>query len=429
MPARLLPKHSPALRPGDLEPYLLDRVRPGSPHRKLDEVWRTRLPDRAVFGTRAGRHALWHFLEATSPPPGSEVLVAAYNYYVVVRILVQKGLRPVFVDIDRGTLGMDAEDLRRKITPASSLVIATHMFGIPADVEGIAGVCDEHGLPLFEDCAHAVGTTVGDRHVGRFGQGALFSFGPFKSVTCFGGGMLAVAPGLAGHVRTDSPAASRPAARWGTFLHMLVALLSSPGLYGWTLQPLMRFARDLAERGFGPLRDLVAPSKDLSSYRFTPDAHPPFRAFMPDVLYRQLARLEQDLRSRRDAIAEVKDALRSHPAAEFLEEDRHGRANGSYFGMYVPDPEAFAARMLRHGVEVNPHEFYDCSRLAQFGDYQTDCPNAAFASSHLVRLPSYATLSDRDVARIAEAARRSLGHQGFSASRRDMLEPMRLTGS
>ena len=80
------------------------------------------------------------------PAASPTILIAAYNYYVVVRLLIQKGMRCVFVDIDPTTLTIDPDDLARKITPASKLVVVTHMFGIPADLETIKRICDDHGL-------------------------------------------------------------------------------------------------------------------------------------------------------------------------------------------------------------------------------------------------------------------------------------------
>lgn len=408
MRARVLPKHTPSLHPGDYLPCVAAslpgrRAQPG-----LREVWRELLAERELLGMPSGRHALWHFLETVDLPRGSEVLVSAYNFYVVVRLIEQCGLRPVFVDTDPRTLCMDPADLRRKLTPSSALVLVTHMFGIPAAIEAIAEVCAHEGLLLFEDCAHAVGTTVGERHVGGFGDGALFSFGPFKSVTAFGGGMLALSPSLARRARREPRSGRSVAARARVPVNLLIAAGTTPALYAWTLRPLTRVATALAERGSPLLRDLAAPAKDNADYRFDPDAYPPFAASMPATLAPQLGRLHTAVARRRATIAHVSAAIGADPRARFLDGDAHGLANGSYFGMYVDDPEAFTASMIERGVEVNPHEFYDCSRLPQFAEFAAECPRAAYVSDHLVRLPSYASLDGESTARILDAAMSAL---------------------
>jgi dTDP-4-amino-4,6-dideoxygalactose transaminase len=403
MPLTMIPKHTPALLPREFGAYYLSPLWRGGPA-TLQEAWKDTLPGRRVFGTPAGRHALWYFMDSVGLPPGSEVLVPAYNYYVVVRLIVQRGMKPVFVDVDPLTLTMDPGDLRRKVTPASRMVLVTHMFGAPADVTPIRGICDAHGLWLFEDCAHGVGTLGQDGQVGLTGDGALFSLGPAKIVTGFGGGLLALRPEAAPGYEPSMP---RPDARSRVrvFARSVVTLGMSPAIYRWTLFPLTRLGRWLAMRGIPQLRDLVAPSKDLGSYRFREARHCPVLPFMARLSALQLARLRENVERRREVIRRVRQALADEPRLRFTEPDRFGRSNGSYFGVFVPDTELFARFMERRGVEVNPHEFYDCSELAQFRDFAANCPNARWVSAHLARLPSYPTMTERDIRRMVSALR------------------------
>ena len=97
---------------------------------------------------------------------------------------------PIFVDVDPKTLCMDKNDLASKITSKSRLVVATHMYGHPANMTAIQAICREEKILLFEDCAHGVGSTHDGRSVGSFGDAALFSFGINKLVSALGGGCL-----------------------------------------------------------------------------------------------------------------------------------------------------------------------------------------------------------------------------------------------
>ena len=400
MPLTLLPKHSPAMRALDFA-QLARRTRDPDAH--LQALWGPRLPGKRVFGTPAGRHALWAFLEAAKIPHHGEVILAGYNYYVIVRLLVQWGLRPVFVDIDLATLGLDPDGVAAAVTDHTRLVVVTHMFGAPADLDAILAVCKPRGVKVFEDCAHAVGASDGHGQLGVRGDGALFSFGPQKVLNCFGGGMLALDPALAGDW-TPSP---QPEVSWAvaasTPAKALVSACLTPSLYRWTLRPLISLGRWLAGRGWPWLRDLASPSKDLQGYRFDPRSRPPFAAFMPFLCARQLGRLEHNVQTRRAIVARVKAATAHLSPYRFLDEDRFGRSNGSYFGVFVDDPEAFTRFMLTKGVEVEPHEFYDCASLPQFAEFATACPRARLASDHLVRLPSYPQLAGRRLERIVGA--------------------------
>ena len=400
MPLTLLPKHSPAMQPMD---FAQAARRTRDPNAHLQALWDPLLPGKQVFGMPAGRHALWAFLEAAEISHDGEVIVAAYNYYVVVRLLVQWGLRPVFVDIDLDTLSLDPCEVAKAITGRTRLVVVTHMFGVPADLDTILAVCKPMGVKVFEDCAHAVGSS--DRHgqLGTRGDGALFSFGPQKIVNCFGGGMLALDAALVGDWTPPPP----PKVPWtvavATPTKAFMSVFMTPLLYRWTLSPLIKLGRSLAERGWPWLRDVASPSKDLQGYRFDVNSRPPFAAFMPFLFARQLGRLDRNIRARRAIVAQVKAATSHLPCYRFLDEDRFGRANGSYFGVYVDDAEAFTRFMLTKDIEVEPHAFYDCASLPQFADFASHCLRARLASDHLVRLPSYPQLTGRQLSRIISA--------------------------
>jgi hypothetical protein len=252
------------------------------------------------------------------------------------------------------------------------------------------------------------------------GQGALFSFGPQKLLTCFGGGMLVIDPSLA----EGCPSAPHPpvplGVRVSTYGKVLVALGMTPALYRWTLYPVTWLALRLADFGFVWLRDLAAPPRMAAAYRFEITTRPGFRRFMPRLCARQLDRLADNVARRRAAVAAIKRATGEPPGIQFLDEDRFGTANAAYFGLYVPDPEAFAEFMLKRGVEVEPHQFYDCGGLPQFAPYAADCPNARYASEHLVRLPSYPDLSKADISRISRAIR-AYSHALFAAPKTGAL--------
>ncbi|USQ94568.1 DegT/DnrJ/EryC1/StrS family aminotransferase [Caulobacter sp. RL271] len=402
-PLTLLPKHSPALGPLD---FAQAARRARDPDAHLQALWRDRLPGKRVFGMPAGRHALWAFLDAAKIPHEGEVIVAGYNYYVIVRLLVQWGLRPVFVDIDLATLSLDAAEVAKAVNTSTRLVLVTHMFGAPADIDAILAICRPLGIKVFEDCAHAAGSR--DRHgqLGARGDGALFSFGPQKLVNCFGGGMLALDESLAEGWTPPPPPKVSWAVAASTPAKALLSACMVPSVYRWTLRPLITLGRFLAARGLPWLRDLASPSKDLAGYRFDPASRPPFAPFMPFLCERQLGRLDDNIAARRAVVARIKAATAHLGSYEFLDEDRFGRANGSYFGVLVDDSEGFTRAMLEAGVEVEPHEFYDCASLPQFAAFAATCPRARLASDHLVRLPSYPQLTGRRLDRIIRAMER-----------------------
>lgn len=402
----MIPKHSPALTPGDFTPYfgaMLNRRKQAA--LDIHEVWDDLLPGRILLPTPTGRHALWTFLEGVDLQPGDEVLIAAYNFYIIVRLVIQQRLKPVFVDINPDTLCMDPDDLAQKITPRSRLVILTHMFGNPADMPRIQQICQKNHLLLFEDCAHAVGTLCDGHQVGQFGDGALFSFGIQKAVNSFGGGMLVLSMPLAENVHPPDHEVPWLTGTMDTFGRFLTSLLMAPATYGWTLHLILRLAQRL---NLSRLQATIDPARDNSAYRFEVNERSPFKPFMLEMHRRQLKRVTENNTTRERIVSTIKDGITGCDAVTFLDENKHGRSNFSYFGLYVEDPEAMSAYLERQGVGSSPHEYYNCAALEQFAAYRSDCPQADYASRHLLRLPSFPTLKKSDIDRITAALRSGL---------------------
>ncbi len=370
------------------------------------EVWQSRFPDARIFPTPTGRHALWYFLNLVKLEPGSEVLIQAYNYYVVVRLLIQMGLKPVFVDIEPDSLCMDANDLKRKIGPKCKMVLVTHMFGNPADLDPISQIARENNLLLFEDCAHAVGSTYKGKQVGNWGDGALLSFGIMKSLSSFGGGMLVLGKNFSGKFTHPKRNLLFGAEFFGHFVRFVFSIMLNPFCYGWTHYRLNQLAVFLASKGVPFLRTWLGTSKNAPNYRFSINDNSSFKPFMTKMHIMQLKRLEEDNAKRRHAVQYVSEKVADIEQITPILPHKNGLSNCSYFGLYVQDKELISKFLKRRGVDNHPYEYFDCSTLEQFSEYAGVCPHAQYASNHVLRLPSYPGLSPKQLDKIIAALRK-----------------------
>jgi CDP-6-deoxy-D-xylo-4-hexulose-3-dehydrase len=119
--------------------------------------------------------------------PGDEVITPAIGFPTTVNPLYQYGLVPVYVDVERDTYNPSLERIADAITDRTRAIVAAHCLGNPFDAAGAA----ELGLVLIEDCCDALGSTLGGRAVGSFGQAAAFSFYPAHHITTGEGGAVA----------------------------------------------------------------------------------------------------------------------------------------------------------------------------------------------------------------------------------------------
>ena len=122
---------------------------------------------------------------------GREVVVPANTFYATAAAVLQAGARPVFADVDAGTFALDATTTAAALTSRTAAVVAVHIGGlIPPQIDELRALCDERGIALVEDAAHAHGATFDGRFAGSFGAAAAFSFYPTKVVTSGEGGMV-----------------------------------------------------------------------------------------------------------------------------------------------------------------------------------------------------------------------------------------------
>ena len=122
-------------------------------------------------------------------PAGSEVLVSAVTIEDMLTILRHHGLVAVPIDLDPADMSPILLEIDRAITPRTKALLIAHLFGTRLPLQPFADKAKEHGLLLWEDCAQAFDSRyTGHPEV----DAAMFSFGPIKTATALGGGLLHV---------------------------------------------------------------------------------------------------------------------------------------------------------------------------------------------------------------------------------------------
>ncbi|GGS39657.1 DegT/DnrJ/EryC1/StrS family aminotransferase [Streptomyces griseoviridis] len=122
--------------------------------------------------------------------PGDEVVVPSLSFIATANAVRYTGARPVFADVGLTTGNLTPETVDAVRTPRTRAVLAVHQGGVPADVHALRAACAEWDLPLVEDAACAIGSTVGGKPVGHGALLATWSFHPRKLVTTGEGGMV-----------------------------------------------------------------------------------------------------------------------------------------------------------------------------------------------------------------------------------------------
>lgn len=121
---------------------------------------------------------------------GDEVITTALSFVATGNAVLQAGLTPVFVDVDRKTLNIDTRKIEAVITEKTRAIMPVHLMGKPADMDTVNAIAKKHGLYVIEDAAEAHGTVYKNRNVGVLGDMAAYSLYVAHIITTVEGGIV-----------------------------------------------------------------------------------------------------------------------------------------------------------------------------------------------------------------------------------------------
>jgi dTDP-4-amino-4,6-dideoxygalactose transaminase len=119
-----------------------------------------------------------------------EVITTPFSYVATISSIVWEGCQPVFVDIDPETLSIDPGLIEQKITPKTTAILATHVYGYPCNVKLIQEIADQYGLKVIYDAAHAFGVQYQGTSLLNYGDISTISFHATKLFHTVEGGAV-----------------------------------------------------------------------------------------------------------------------------------------------------------------------------------------------------------------------------------------------
>jgi len=121
-----------------------------------------------------------------------EIITTPFSYVATTSSIVWEGCTPVFVDIDPFSFNIDVDKIEAAITEKTSAILATHVFGVPCNVDAIAKLADQYNLKVIYDAAHCFGTEINGKSVMSFGHLSTLSLHATKLMHCVEGGAIFV---------------------------------------------------------------------------------------------------------------------------------------------------------------------------------------------------------------------------------------------
>ncbi|MCH2146220.1 MAG: DegT/DnrJ/EryC1/StrS family aminotransferase [Phycisphaerales bacterium] len=129
-------------------------------------------------------------LHAVGVRPFDEVIVPSATWWSSVMPVLHCGAVPVFAELEPECLGLDPEDIERKITDKTKAIVVVHLFGMPSKMDEIMAIAEKHNLKVIEDASHAHGAVYKGRPIGSFGDVSIFSLQGNKLCPAGEGGIM-----------------------------------------------------------------------------------------------------------------------------------------------------------------------------------------------------------------------------------------------
>lgn len=320
----------------------------------------------AICSATAGMHVV---LMAMGIGAGDEVITPSQTWVSTINIITLLGAEPVMIDVDRDTLMVSAEDVKKAITPRTKAIIPVHYAGAPCDLDALRKVAQDAGIPLIEDAAHAIGTRYKNEWVGEKGT-SIFSFHAIKNVTCAEGGLV---------VTDNDELANR------------VRCLKFHGL------GVDAFDRQI--QGRKPQAEVVEPG-----YKYNlSDIH-------AAIAVVQLARLDEMNAKRAELVALYREKLKDSPL-EMLNVPEYSHLHANHLFMVRVDKNAcgidrdtFMEKLKQKEIGTGLH-----FRAAHTQKYYRErypslsLPQSEWNSATLCSLPLFPDMNNEDVIRVVDA--------------------------
>ena len=192
--ATFLPFHQPSIDADD-ERAVLDALRSGwittGPRtKKFEKTFAEYTGAAHCVAVNSCTAALHLALEAIGVGPGDEVITSPVTFASTANVIVHRGARPVFVDVEADTLNLDLAAFESAMTPRTKAVIPVDFAGQPCEFDEITAISHRHGVTVIEDAAHAVGAEFKGKRIGGIADMTAFSFYATKNITSGEGGAL-----------------------------------------------------------------------------------------------------------------------------------------------------------------------------------------------------------------------------------------------
>lgn len=353
----------------------------------------------------SARYGFYLLLRAMGVEEDDEVVIPALTYFAIPAMVPLLKAKVVLADVGLHSHVLDPDAFEAAITEKTKVVVPTHLFGTPCDMERINEIAAKHGVRVIEDCAQSTGARFNGKRVGSLGDAAYYTFGLTKNITSLSGAMITTNDkSVADFVRAeiakgDYAPLQKSLKEAMTGVAMMVA--THPKIYWATVHPAVvlgnKFGQDPIHDRFG---EAECRYDTLPSYYQT---NSKARAIQAAVGMKQLDRIEALNSSRIVNGAYLDQHLDSVSNLGVPEYPEKSEPIYMSFVVHHRDRVKLAEALRSRGVDTTTGYMNDMAHHELFPEFAADCPNAQRANKELLHIPVHPNLTQCDREHIAQS--------------------------
>lgn len=334
-------------------------------------------------------------IDALNIKRGDEVILPAFNLSVFPKILLNKGIKPIFIDIKQNTLTINPQLIEKYITPKTKAIVAVHLFGKACDMDEICTIARKYGLYVIEDCANAYQGHYKNDLLGTIGDVACFSLTHTKDLPTIAGGVILTADQTIKELivnRTDNILITPGIVLLFKILvkSLVLKLTTSKIIFNLITYPFLLAISHLNT----DIVNVLFPT----SYRNSENpAHYQLSNFQAMLGLKEINGALNKVRKRINnskLINAVVDTKISFQAIE-LELNSYW-----LYTLISKDKKRFKKYMLRHGIDTKEFNDYNCNNLNSNRCNETSRSVTENVSKRLISIPNYYNLTDNEMGHI-----------------------------
>jgi perosamine synthetase len=325
-----------------------------------------------IYFTNHARTGLRLLLNSMELPPNARIGVQAYNCHTVFNAIKIAGFQPVFIDIN-SDFRINVEDLDKKKENIDVLIL-THTFGIPADIDAVKRVIPD--VPIIEDCAHSFLSKYNDQLLGKFGDAAIFSIakGKFPSIGNEGGFVVINNNNIVrpfNYLFEKLPRTGLLDEFSDILKSVLLHFLHNPFVYAVFTNNILRRFNDRKDFT-GSFTHREKKILECNLY----------------LLSRKQKHFESYLAKQKKNLSVLQTAIKSQKNLNISMVESLS-SNGFMFPVLTKDPFKILTEFKMHGIELGRHFSKSIEWAKNFGYVKGTCPNAENIAGTILAFPCH----------------------------------------